>query len=317
MGVTIITPAFNAGRYIVETVKSVLNGHESTDIEYIVLNDGSTDDTLDKLKPYLDRLSVISHSNIGEQATVCKGIALAKHDIVAVINADDPIYPDLIKIAERILNNNPQLVAVYPDWHKIDSHGNIIEKVETCDFDYNLMLEQYRCIPGPGAFFRKSALKGELPRNPLYRYSGDFDLWLRLGLRGPMARIPMFLATWRHHEEGASQRNISPEMAYNRIAVMKNFFSRTDLPIFIREKKRQALSAAYYHAGILAFHNPSISGRRYLSWSFLYKFVWPARFLKSNQRNWCYIIYIFGAPFTTLIYKLVCLMRNYRRKVYV
>jgi glycosyltransferase involved in cell wall biosynthesis len=316
MGVTIITPAFNAARYIVETVESVLTQLQEyhQDFEYIVLDDGSLDNTLDKLKPYLNQLTIISRPNRGEQSTVNEGIKLAKHDIVAVVNADDPIYPGLVNAAVKMLTENTELVAVYPDWNKIDSMGNVIEAVYTHDFDYNSMIEQYCCIPGPGTFFRKSALKEELPRNPLYRYSGDFELWLRLGLRGPMARMPKFLATWRHHEEGASQMCINPEMAENRVAVMKGFFSRIDLPTSILSKKRQAMSSAYYQAGILAIHNRAINGRKYLALSILYKPWWPRNFFLSQRRNWLYIFYIYGAPVTTLLYRILLLFRNRKNK---
>jgi glycosyltransferase involved in cell wall biosynthesis len=316
MGVSIITPAYNVGRYIVETVESVLAQGNREGFEYIILDDGSSDDTLAKLEPYRDRLTIVSHPNMGEQATVNKGIAMASHDIIAVVNADDPIYPGLLDKALNLLQENPNLVAVYPDWKKIDGSGKVIEEKRTYDFDYNIMLELYCCIPGPGTLFRKSALKGELPRNPAYRYSGDFDLWLRLGLHGPMARIPEYLATWRHHESGASQSCINPEMANNRIAVMKNFFARQGLPREICAKKKQALSAAYYHGGVLALHNDAIPGRKYLLLSFLYSFIWPRKNLTIEQRNWLYIVYIFGTPFTTLAYKIVCMLRNHRRKSY-
>lgn len=304
MGASIITPVYNGSHYIIETVESVLSQikHSSVDFEYIVLDDGSTDDTLKKLAPYQDRLTLLKQTNMGEQATVNKGIGLAKHDIVAVVNADDPVFPGLLETAVKMLNDNKDLVAVYPDWKKIDEEGKTIEEVRTQEFDYNLMLEQYCCIPGPGTFFRRSALKGEKPRNTQYRYSGDFELWLRLGLQGPMKRIPQFLASWRHHGAGASQKCISPEMAINRIAVMKNFYKRTDLPANVLAKKNQAISAAYYQAGFLALHNPKVPGRRYLLLSFWYALRWPENILKLQRRNRLYIVYIFGSPFTRIAY---------------
>ena len=302
MSVTIITPAYNASKYIVETVKSVLKQNFTGVLEYLVINDGSTDDTLEKLQPYLERIKLVSHANMGEQATVNKAFAMASHDIIAVVNADDPIKPQLVDTAIKLLQSNPHLVAVYPDWCKIDAHGKEIEQIFTPDFNYSMMIEQFYNFLGPGVFFRKSALKNECYRNPLYRYAADFDFWLRLGLKGSMQRMPKLLATWRHHDEGASQKYINEQMASDRISVIKNFYKRTELPMGIRFKKRQALSAAYYHAGVLALHNPKIKGRYYFLRSFVYKLVWPRNVAENQKRNLKYIIYIIARPLSKFLF---------------
>jgi glycosyltransferase involved in cell wall biosynthesis len=312
LSVSIITPAYNVQDYIAETIESVLKDNHPDGFEYIVLDDGSTDSTLAQIAPYRDRITLISHSNMGEARTVNKGVELAKNDIIVVINADDPIYPGLVNEAVKRLKENSELVAVYPDWHKIDSEGNIIEEVQTLEYDYNIILEQYCCIPGPGTFFRKSALGQEIPRNPVLKYSSDFDLWVRLGLKGPMQRIPKVLATWRYHDEGGSQRHRGQDMANSRAAVMETFFQRQDLPAHVLSKKKQALSAAYYNAGLLAIHNASVSGRKLLMKSFLNKLIWPKNWGRAQRRNWKYIVYIFGSPVTRLLYKIRTLSKSRR-----
>lgn len=314
MSVSIITPAYNVERYIAETIESVLADERPEGFEYIVIDDGSSDSTLAKIEPYRDRVLVMSHSNMGEAKTVNKGVTLAKNDIIAIVNADDPIYPGLISTALQHFRRNPELVAVYPDWHKIDHEGNIIEEVRTLDYDYDVIVEQYACIPGPGTFFRKSALGMELPRNPLLKYSSDFDLWLRLGLKGPMQRIPKFLATWRYHEEGGSQRHRGQAMANSRIQGMEIFFNRQDLPLRIQAKKNQALSAVYYNAGLLAIHNANVQGKALLMKSFFYKLIWPKNWKPSEKRNWKYIIYILGSPVTRWLYRILTAVKQYLRR---
>ncbi len=304
--VSLVTPAHNAGPYIAETVESVL-AQDYPELEYIVLDDGSTDDTLARLAPYQDRVTIVGHANLGEQRTVNKGVELARGDFVAVINADDPIMPGLVAAAVETLSARPELVGVYPDWLKLDSRGRVLDEVRTCDFDYALMLAQHYCIIGPGGFFRRSALNGEPIRDPAFRYAGDFDFWLRLGLHGPLARIPRTLATWRMHEAGASHAKRDRQMARDRIAVMEKLFARPDLPAEIRALRRQALSAAHYAAGIMAIHNPSIPGRRYLMQSIWYKPLWPAGFLPQQRRSWLRIAYVLGQPATGLLYKRAAL----------
>lgn len=302
--VTIITPAYNAARYITETVESVLaQGYPN--LEYIVINDGSSDHTLDLLEPYKDRAKILSQENRGEQATVNRGVEEAAGEIVAVVNADDPIKPGLVKAAVEVLVSRPELSVVYPDWLKIDSQGQVIEKFKTQNYDYLIMIEQNYCIPGPGAFFRKAMFHGEPARNTTYRYAGDFEMWLRLGLAGPMQRLALPLATWRFHEAGGSQAGRNPEMAASRIEVMENLYKRPDLPPTVRARRRQAMSAAYYCAGVLAIHNPKIPGRRYLLKSISYKPIWPGGFIPMQRRSWLRMAYIFGHPLTAWAVKAV------------
>lgn len=301
--VTIITPVYNAVGYISETVESVL-AQDYPNIDYIVLNDGSTDATAKVLERYAPRIRLISHPNMGEARTVNRGIELARSDIVAVVNADDPILPGLARAAARMLASRPELVAVYPDWARIDTNGRVMEEVRVREFDYHLLLEQLFCIPGPGAFFRKSALAGESVRNSAYRYSSDYELWLRLGLRGPFARIPGILATWREHEGGASQAARNAEMAANKIDVVKDFFCREDLPEDVRHLRSQALSTAYYCAAILSLFNTQIPGRAYMLRSLRYAMHWPDYFCEERRRSWRLVLFALGLPLTRPLKKL-------------
>jgi len=281
---SIVTPVYNCEKYIVETVESVLAQAGPT-LDYTVIDDGSTDGTLALLRPYADRLRLISRPNKGEPATVNEGVALAVNDVVGIVNADDPIRPGLLDAVAATLAAHPEVVAVYPDWHRIDAAGKLVNVERTLDYDYAVMIEQMHCTPGPGAFFRKSALGGEPARNPAYRFTSDYDLWLRLGLRGPMRRIAEPLATWRDHEEAATIRFRNLEMARNRIDTIRNFFARTDLPVEVAAMRDQALSCAYDRAAALAPYDRRIPGRRYYLASFCYKPVWPDRIPRERRRS--------------------------------
>lgn len=300
--VSIITPAYNASAYIVETVESVL-AQDYPKLEYIIINDGSSDDTLERLQPFKERARILSHPNRGEQATVNRGVEEAQGEIVASVNADDPLRPGMVRAAVEALLARPELSGVYPDWLKIDSQGRVIEEVKTADYDLKIMLEQHYCIPGPGGFFRKSRLGGEPARDPRFRYSGDFHMWLRLSLAGPLQRLPKAWATWRFHEAGGSQAGRNLEMAANKVAIIEDIFQRADLPQEARTLKRQALSAAHYGAGLLAIYNPDVPGRRYMLKSILLKPVWPKGFIPMQRRSWLRIAYIMAQPLSTAIYR--------------
>lgn len=290
---SIVTPVYNCERYIVETVESVLAQLRAHD-EYTVIDDGSTDGTLALLKPYEGRLRLVARENRGEPATVNEGVARARNDVVGIVNADDPIRPGLLDAVARALAARPDAVGVYPDWIRIDADGNAIAHETTLDYDYRTMIEQMHCIPGPGAFFRRSALGGVPPRNPAFKFTSDYDLWLRLGLRGPLLRISAPLATWREHPDASTVKFRNLEMARNRIDTVRAFFARPDLPEDVRAMRPLAFSAAYDRAAALARYDRRIPGRRFYLASFWYKPVWPARVPRERRRSYRNLLAVWG-----------------------
>jgi glycosyltransferase involved in cell wall biosynthesis len=311
---TIVTPVYNGTSYIVETVESVL-AQDYRDIEYIVLDDGSTDDTAAQLERFRDRIRLVQHPNQGEAATVNRGVELASHDIVGIINADDPVLPGLFTAVGESLGSDRNLSAVYPDWQLIDELGRVVREVRTGEFDFRVLLEQHYCLPGPGAFYRRSHLEGRTPRNPSRRTSADYDFWLRLGLHGKIQRIPRTLATWRSHPAGTSSAQRNADMARDKVEVIETFFQRDDLPDVVQDMKAQAMSAAYWNAALLALHGGDVPALRYLVRSYLQKPYWPRDVLPQQRRSLAHALYAGGQPFSGWIHHLLnpLLPRRYTR----
>jgi hypothetical protein len=147
-------------------------------------------------------------------------------------------------------------------------------------------------LPGPGGFFRRSALRGEVARNTRYRYTGDYEMWARLGLSGRVRRLPHVLATWRRHGAGGSIAGVSPEMARNKIEMIEDFFARPEVPAELQPLRRSALGTAYYSAALLAIHNQSIPGREYMLRSLKLQPLWPRYFLRERRRSWVRVVYV-------------------------
>lgn len=302
--ITVVTPVYNGARYIAATVESVLR-QEYPGLQYIVLDDGSTDGTAAVLSAYGDAVEVVSHTNAGEARTVNRGVALARHDIVCIVNADDPILPGLLRAGAEALAAEPALAAVYPDWVWIDGEGKHIREVATAEFDLRVMLEQHLCIVGPGAMFRRSHLGGELVRDPRRRSSADFDFWLRLGLRGKVKRLPATLATWRQHASGTSAAGCNADMARDKVALIEAFFSRDDLTPEIRSLQRQALSAAYHNAGMLGLRSIDIPALSYFVRSYLAAPVWPANVFEPQRRSLPHMLYAATQPLSGLLHDAI------------
>jgi hypothetical protein len=225
-------------------------------------------------------------------------VAAAEADIVLVVNADDPIRPGLVEAALSVFERRPGVVAVYPDWAWIDRAGEVMREVRTVDFSIEALIRDFHCIPGPGASFRRSALQGADARNPRYPLTSDYDMWLRLALRGPFARIPEVLATWRQHAGGTSATGLTPALASERIALMREFFARDDLPAPIAALRRKAMASAYYFAGLVAIHHPEVPGRRYLLRSYLLNPWQDADTVPTCRRSLARSGVIFARPFS-------------------
>lgn len=245
--VTIITPAYNRADYLGETIESVL-AQDYPNIEYIVLDDGSKDNTVELLESYSGRLYWESHANMGEIRTVNKAYAMAKGEYIAVINSDDPLLPGAISAVVETFKNNPDALVVYPDWQYIDGNGKTVMDVQTPEYDYLEMLATHKCIPGPGTFVSRKALDLTGLRDPKVKYISDFDLWLRMGLHGPFKRLPQVLATYRVHPTSLSSTEQGRKMSSEDIEMLDRLYKRTDLPKTVQDIKRKAYSWGHYHA---------------------------------------------------------------------
>ena len=118
---TIVIPVYNGQSHIRETVQSVIKHSHHQDREIIVINDGSTDKTLEILDMFKSEIKIVNQPNAGEANAVNKGISLAKGRYILVVSADDPlISEELFDHARNIMDSDEKIVAVYPDWQMID-----------------------------------------------------------------------------------------------------------------------------------------------------------------------------------------------------
>jgi glycosyltransferase involved in cell wall biosynthesis len=249
--VSIITPAYNRASYLDETIQSILN-QDYPHIEYIVLNDGSTDNTEEILTRYTGRLTWETQPNMGETRTVNKGLSMAHGEIIAIVNSDDPLLPGAVNTAVDFMQLHPDILVAYPDWDFIDKDSKVTGHVQVLKYDYLYMLRKHFCTPSAGAFIRRKALELTGGRDPEFKYVADYEYWLRLGLYGPFARIPRTLATFRVHPDSATVSQKGHVMADEHIRLINKFYSNPNLPPEVRKIRSEAFGRAYIIAGIAA-----------------------------------------------------------------
>ena len=258
--ISVITPVYNGADYIQETIESVLNATSRIPFEYIVVNDGSTDSTLQILYKYSKKAKILSFENQGESASVNEGLMAAKGEYVLVVSADDPILDGrLFDEAYSILDLNPGIVAVYPDWQVINETGEIKRKIVVDEFSLETLVGRNKTLPGPGALFRRKSALAIGGRRTKWKFVGDYDFWLRLSALGSFKRIPMNLAQWREHSSSTSVSQKNLHMANERIQVIEEFLAGSELPERIR---KMAQSNAYYLAARLSYFDKQINGRQ-------------------------------------------------------
>jgi glycosyltransferase involved in cell wall biosynthesis len=290
--VTVVTPTYNRASYLDETIRSILD-QDYPEIEYIVLDDGSTDNTREVLEKYTGRLTWETHPNMGEHRTVNKGWSMAHGEIVVVVSSDDTLLPGAVSIAVAFMQAHPDILVACPDWNSVGPDSEFIDHVQVPEFgpmfndDYLYMLKCYHPRMGPGAFIRRKAFALAGMRDPDLRYVADFEYWLRLGLYGEFARIPETLATWRVHPGQTSASSHGKEMADGHIRLAEKFYSRPDLPPEVLRVRREAFGSAHY-AGVCNAGAARWEARKHLLKSLLYH---PPSFFGNPYRlNWVLLL---------------------------
>jgi glycosyltransferase involved in cell wall biosynthesis len=195
--VSIVTPSYNMARYLPLAIESVLS-QDYPAIEYIVVDGGSTDGTLDILNGYRPLLRYSTGKDKGPADAAHHGFLEAKGAIFAWLNADDTYLPGAVRMGVEYLREHPDVDVVYGEGYWIDEHGAVMSRYPTRPFDPKL-LERDCFICQPTAFIRASAYQ-RCSLNPDVNQPFDYDLWIRMAKLGfRFASIPEYLANSRVH----------------------------------------------------------------------------------------------------------------------
>lgn len=202
--VSIITPSFNQAGFLETTIRSVLN-QDYPYIEYIIVDGGSIDGSLEIIQRYADRLAWwVSEPDQGQTDAINKGFAHAQGDILAWLNSDDTYLPNAISEALAFLRTHPEIGMVYGDASLVDEYGQVIGKFPARQTDYRRLRRGYVHIPQQAAFFRASLWRQVGPLDPTFYFAMDYDLWVRLARLAPLHYQPRLWANFRLHQAGKS-----------------------------------------------------------------------------------------------------------------
>jgi glycosyltransferase involved in cell wall biosynthesis len=241
--VSIITPSFNQARYLETTIKSVLT-QDYPRIEYIVIDGASTDNSVDVIKKYENRLAYwISEKDNGQADAINKGLARANGDIVAWLNSDDYYLPNAISNAVKVFEGIPGVVMAYGDMLAVNELGQTINTLKYKQVSLEDLL-CFQIIGQPAVFFRREAFEKTGGLDTTFHYLLDHHLWIRLAQQGKILHVPQTWAAARYHAE-AKNRAKAAEFGREAFRILDWVKSQPELAGAVSSVERRARASAH------------------------------------------------------------------------
>lgn len=195
--VSIVTPSLNRGNFLEQTITSVL-GQDYGNVEYLVMDGGSTDNTTAILQKFKAQLRYQAQPDAGQADAVNRGISLTSGKICGFLNADDTYLPGAIRTVVKAFAENPSAGVIYGNAWYINEAGERVAPYPVEPFDPARLAR--RCyICQPAAFFRREVFEECGMLDDKLQFALDYDLWIRIAKRYPMVQVDTFLANSRLH----------------------------------------------------------------------------------------------------------------------
>jgi glycosyltransferase involved in cell wall biosynthesis len=197
--VSIVTPTYNMGRFLAETMESVLS-QDYPNIEYFVFDGGSSDNTVEVLRAmearFPGRFTWVSEKDNGQCDAVNKGYVAAHGEIFTFLNSDDTYLPGAVRAAVEGFAEHPEAAVVYGDAWYTDEGNSVIKRYPVDPYSYErLGTLCHLCQP---AAFLRADVYGEVGRlDESLHLTLDYDLWLKISARYALWKINRPLANSR------------------------------------------------------------------------------------------------------------------------
>jgi glycosyltransferase involved in cell wall biosynthesis len=217
---SIITPSYNQGEYLAETIESVISQTGDFSVDYVIVDGGSNDNSVDIIRHYDTLLQQgewpiscrgityrwLSEKDKGQTNALMKGFRMARGEILAWLCSDDTYLPGALQTAATFFNDHPDTGLLYGDAHYCDTAGTIIGRYRTEEFDLDT-LASFNFICQPSTFFRRDVFEAVGGLEESLHFAMDYDLWIRIGSQFPCRYLSQFLSMYRLHEASKTIRD--------------------------------------------------------------------------------------------------------------
>jgi len=254
--ISIVTPSLNQGQFIEETIRSILlQGYPN--LEYIIIDGGSTDDTVHIIKKYEPWLAYwVSEPDNGQAQAINKGFKKSTGEIVAWLNSDDYYEKSIIGIvANQLLSKKNDII--FGNSNDVDSDGNFIQSIILSPFN---VLEAFFCNPiqQHSCFWKYYVFKDCGFLLEKYHYAFDHEFWIRCALKKEFNYIPITFANYRQHP---NSKSVSKQIMFliERLNIFTNIFALPNMyPSNLMKHKNtvlqywnERLARAYFHKNMM------------------------------------------------------------------
>ncbi len=201
----IVTPTYNMGHYLEETIQSILT-QDYPHLDYVVMDGGSKDQTVEILKKYEGRLRWRSEKDKGQGDAINKGWHNTTGDLFTFLNADDTYLPGALATMARHFRDKPDAGLIYGEAYHVHEDGKIIDRYHTDPFDIATLGQQcYICQPA--AFMLREAFSNVGMINAGLQIALDYELWMRIAKLYPIYKVDEYLATSRMYRDNKTLAN--------------------------------------------------------------------------------------------------------------
>lgn len=245
MKVSVVTPSHNQAPFLEETIRSVLE-QDYPDVQYVVVDDGSTDASLEIARRYEDRLHalVVHDAARGQVAAINAGFAATDGELMAYVNSDDTLLPGAIREMAACFAEDPELVLVYGDALYTDASSRQTGYLTSRAWDPPTMVRNCdNHVVQPSSMWTRAGWDLVGPFDERGHYFFDFELYLRLSICGRVRRVPKAWSTYRLHtasKTAGDQRG----KAHDYIRFADEFLAGDRLPEALRPYARAGRASA-------------------------------------------------------------------------
>jgi glycosyltransferase involved in cell wall biosynthesis len=233
--ISIVTPSYNQAEFLERTILSMLN-QNYPNLEYIIIDGKSTDDSTKVIKKYEKFLTFwVSEEDEGQSHAINKGLSRAKGEIVAYLNSDDIYLPGALEKVADFFKNNPKIDIVYGDYYIINEYDEIIKKKKEINFDYTMgcFIGFGLIIGQPATFIKRRVIEKVGYLNENLHFNMDAEYWFRCAQKGiRFKHIRHFLSGFRWHKESkttASTHRIALARYKERIDLLEQTYNAVSI----------------------------------------------------------------------------------------
>lgn len=233
MKITVITPCYNPGKFLLSMLESVERNKEFV-AKHIVMDGGSTDGTVERLSEWAS-----GHSNFvyrsepdGGQADACrKALELVDTEYFYWLNADDEMLEGSIENLTSVLSGKFNPAIVYGDYLRIDADGKVFARRKQPSYNYWDCLHGYIFVQNAAAIFNANALRQSGGFDTKLKFAMDYDIVLKLGKQWPVAHVSRYCGAFRIHNHSKTMTidsvcQAETQFLRSRYGVTKNKFVR-------------------------------------------------------------------------------------------